>query len=151
MDHVVFLKADPLRRVAEGLKRHEIRLSRTRHPAWRTAAGDTLLLKLSGGGILLRATAREVHRFEALRPQDIDALADLFCDPAHPFSRAYWRDRRDARFAVIVELADVSRVHFPESHTPRGVFNGWVRNFPHAHLATPATEEVQRFEFPIGS
>lgn len=132
--HVAFLRREPLQAITSLEKTHEVRLSRNRHPASSTRDGDHLLFKLSGGEIVARALAEEVHTFEDLVSAEIDTLRGWFATPGS-FEDAYWTSRRNARHAIIIKLGELEYVSFPREFTPRGVFSGWVRDFEFGHLA----------------
>ena len=137
MNHVAFIRPDVAAKIRRGSKTIESRLSRNRPPAWQVEAGDCILFKETGGEITLQATVAQVHRFDALRPCDIEALADLFSpamdtSPANP----YWSRKARSRYAVFIVLDQVTEVTFPPAATPRGVRSAWVTDFRAGDLAT---------------
>lgn len=126
-----------------GKKTIECRLSVNRHPAWSVDEGDKLLFKATGGEVVAAALVHQVDRFDNLRPQDIDALAELVAPfTGSPANSLYWRNKRNARFAILLHFTHLHLVEFPRHLTPRSVMSGWVSDFPAGHLAR-AIEPIQ--------
>ncbi|MEM8783408.1 MAG: ASCH domain-containing protein [Planctomycetota bacterium] len=105
--HVAILRKPYLDAVLAGTKTIESRLTRTaKEPYGSIAAGERLFLKQSGGPFRATAIAVGVEQFGGLRPSDVEGLRRRF-QARVGGDHAYWRDKRDARFAVFVTLGAV--------------------------------------------
>lgn len=108
--HVAILQQPYLEAVLRGRKTMESRLTRTAQPPHgMIAPGERIFLKRSGGAFAATARAGKVHSFDQLTPSDIHALRRRF-NEAVGGTRAYWQEKRDARFATFIELRDVRSV-----------------------------------------
>jgi ASC-1-like (ASCH) protein len=128
--HVAFLKSEHLDLILSGKKTVELRLGKNRPGAWKCEAGDTLLLKRSGGEIEARVTVMHVTRLENMSPADIRALAELV-EPLAGISRVhpFWLSKMDSRYAVIITIGRAENISLPPSRTPRSIMSGWVSDF----------------------
>jgi hypothetical protein len=127
MDHLVFVRPATARLIAIGRQICESRLATRRPPAWTARDGDRLFFKVSGGDGVLTARAKLVDRYANLRPDDIDALAELYgsaVDGPVP-DIAYWRSKRASNYAVFLWLADVRTWHYPKARLP-STMAAWV-------------------------
>lgn len=106
--HVAVLKRVYLAAIVDGSKTVESRLSVNRvAPFGVVREGETILFKACGGGFGARAVAERVHEFEGLDAPGVRRLRRLW-NHRIGGDDAYW-DRKcaTARFATIIELADV--------------------------------------------
>ncbi len=108
--HLVILKKPYLDMILEGRKRIELRLYKTRHPAFgRVFAGDKLFLKISSGPVCATATVEAVKKFEDLTPGRILELKqqynhDIGGDDEH------WRSKMDCKYCILIWLKDVKAI-----------------------------------------
>lgn len=127
--HVAFLHADPLRRILDHIKVVETRLSIRPHPARLCRAGDTLLLKQTGGEIVSACSIDDVVVYSGLVPEDIPALAEMLVPlTGAAANSAYWQRKSNARHAVILYLGQPRAVEVASADTPRSIMSGWVSN-----------------------
>lgn len=105
--HLVILKRPYLDAIVDGRKQIELRLTKTRRPAFgRVFAGDRLFLKVSSGPVCAIATAAAVKNFENLTPKRISELKQRY--NRHILgSDEHWRDKSDSKFGFLVWLKDV--------------------------------------------
>ena len=108
--HLVILKKRYLKMILDGRKRIELRLHKTRSPAFgRVCAGDKLFLKVSSGPVCATATAEDVKSFETLTPEKILEIKRLYNhDIGGPDE--YWQDRMSCKFCFLVWLKDVKLI-----------------------------------------
>lgn len=146
MYHVAFIQKEPLSRILSGRKTVECRLSVNRPPSWDTESGDFILFKESGGNIRAIAQVRAVVKFDGLTPEDVANIAEMVSDltGSSPQS-SYWQMKRNARYAVLIELESIQEVSFPRQLTPVSVMSAWVKNFQHGHLARTNQEGQDTF------
>ena len=108
--HLVILKKPYLKMIMAGRKTVELRLHKTRQPAFgKVSPGDKLFLKESSGPVRATATAGEVKSFENLTPKRILEIKRLYNrDIGGPDE--YWRDRMKCRYCFLVWLKDVEAI-----------------------------------------
>ena len=108
--HLVILKKPYLDLILDGRKRIELRLTKTRRPAFgRVFAGDRLFLKVSSGPVCAIATAEDVKNFENLRPNRILELKQRY-NRYILGADGHWRDKSDSKFGYLVWLKDVRAI-----------------------------------------
>ena len=108
--HLVILKKSYLDMILEGRKRIELRLYKTRHPAFgRVFAGDKLFLKISSGPVCATATVEAVKNFGNLTP---GRILDLKKRYNHDIggSDEHWQSKMDCKYCVLVWLKDVKTI-----------------------------------------
>jgi ASC-1-like (ASCH) protein len=108
--HLVILKRPYLKMIMEGRKRIELRLNRTRQPAFgKVRAGDRLFLKAASYPVSATATAEDVKSFEDLTPEKILEIKRQY---NHEIGGAdeYWQSRMDCKFCLLVWLKDVKSI-----------------------------------------
>jgi hypothetical protein len=122
--HLVILKKPYLYAILEGRKRIELRLYKTRRPAFgRVWAGDKLFLKISSGPVCATAIAEAVKNFENLTPKRILELKRLY---NHDIGGGdeHWRSKMDCKFAFLVWLKDVRAIEPVRIH--KKDWRAWV-------------------------
>ena len=108
--HLVILKKPYLDMILEGRKRIELRLYKTKHPAFqRIFADDKLFLKVSSGPVCATATVEKIKVFENLTPGRIRNLKkqynhDIGGDDGH------WQSKMDCKYCFLVWLKDVKAI-----------------------------------------
>ena len=105
--HLIILKKPYLEMILEGRKRIELRLYKSRHPAFgRVFAGDKLFLKISSGSVCATATVEAVKNFENLTPERILELKHLY---NHDIGGGdeHWQSKFDCKYCLLVWLTDV--------------------------------------------
>lgn len=112
--------------ILAGVKTAEARLTKTRREPYASLqAGETIYFKQSGGPILARADAAQVHRFELTGRRDLQRLRRRFETPLGGPSD-YWHAKADARYATIIELARVEPVEeTPPWYHPHNTRSAW--------------------------
>jgi len=108
--HLVILKKPYLDMILEGRKRIELRLYKTRHPAFgRVFAGDKLFLKISSGPVCATATVEAVKNFENLTPGRILELKQQY---NHDIGGGdeHWQRKMDCKYCILVWLKDVKTI-----------------------------------------
>jgi len=108
--HLVILKKPYLDMILEGRKRIELRLYKTKHPAFgRVFAGDKLFLKISSGPVCATATVEAVKNFENLTP---GGILDLKRRYNHDIGGGdeHWQSRMDCKYCLLVWLKDVKTI-----------------------------------------
>lgn len=148
MDHVAFIRPEPLAQLVSGKKAFEVRLGKRRTCVWDCSKGDRVLIKESMSEIKYATEITEVHRFTDLVPEDISALRDLLGTDS-PFEAAYWNRKTDATRCIAIRVADFVSVSFPHDLTPRGVQVGWVSGFEHFDQMRPKPRASSLFGFPL--
>lgn len=126
MYHIAFVHSLAANRLLNGTKTTEMRLSKVRHPARLTKAGDRLVFKLVGGQIFASALITAVHIFEGLKPVHIAYLAERFSSamgitPEHPI----WQTKVASRYGVFLEFFTLQHSTLALEETPRSLFLGW--------------------------
>ena len=108
--HLVILKKPYLGMILEGRKRIELRLYKTKHPAFeRVFTGDKLFLKVSSGPVSAIVAVEKVKTFENLTPERIMGLKqrynhDIGGDDEH------WHNKMDSKYCLLVWLKDVKTI-----------------------------------------
>jgi len=108
--HLVILKKPYLDMMLEGHKRIELRLYKTKHPAFgRVFAGDKLFLKVSSGPVCATATVEKVKAFENLTPGRIRSLKKQY---NHEIGgdHEHWQGKMDSKYCLLVWLKDVKTI-----------------------------------------
>ena len=108
--HLVILKKPYLGMILEGRKRIELRLYKTKHPAFgRVFAGDNLFLKVNSGPVCAIAAVEKVKIFENLIPAKI---LDLKQQYNHEIGGGdgYWQSKMDCKYCLLVWLKDVKTI-----------------------------------------
>jgi hypothetical protein len=135
VNHLVILHKPYLDLILAGTKTVESRLSKRRHPASaRCRSGDRLFLKQAGGNVCAVATAGAITEYRDIAPGGVAELARAWWPrvvgggPDDP----YWLAKRDARFALFVELVDVRPLHIPSHLFPRRLpwASAWITGQP---------------------
>lgn len=108
--HVAILQKPYLDALLHGRKTIESRLTRTAQPPFgQVEVGDRIYFKRSGGAFAVTARAARVHSHDNLTPAAIGRLRQRF-NHAVGGDAAYWRSKREARFATFIELRDVQPI-----------------------------------------
>jgi len=108
--HVAILQSRYLDLILAGRKRVESRLTRTRQPPFEAVRpGERIYLKLSSGPFRARAVAGAVACHENLTPDRVEALRRRYNDRVLG-DDAFWRAKRDCRFATFVELTEIEPI-----------------------------------------
>jgi len=108
--HLVILKKPYLNMILDGQKRIELRLYKTRRPAFgRVRADDKLFLKASSGPVCAMATAEAVKNFEDLTPEKLLEIKQLYNHDIGG-SDEYWHSKMDCKFCFLVWLKDIRPV-----------------------------------------
>ena len=108
--HVAILKPVYIRAILVGRKTIESRLTvQNRPPYGVVRPGERLFIKASGGPFMATAIAGKVTQFNDLTPRRVEALRRRFQKRVGG-DDAYWRSKRDSRFAVFIELCGVSEL-----------------------------------------
>lgn len=106
--HVAILRQPYLRAILDGRKTIESRLSRIAcEPHGMVRPGERLYLKQSGGPFMATAVAREVMDFADLTAADVARIEQRY-RPAIGGDDEYWRVKRDATYATLIRLAEVT-------------------------------------------
>ncbi len=164
--HVAILLPCYIDLILRGQKTIESRLTRRAIAPYQIVRpGDLIHFKASGGGYRAAARAGRVHFFQTRVPEDVTELESRF-NAAVCADDAYWRMKRDSRFATFIELRDVYPVNagptiapsrgpawfvldadrsvaFDVTLTEAAIRNGYVRipvrlhRFPHDAYAGP--------------
>ena len=108
--HLVILKKPYLKMILAGRKRIELRLHKTRQPAFgKVLAGDRLFLKAISGPVSATAIVERVRNFENLTPEKILEIKRLYNhDIAGPDE--YWQGRMTCKFCFLVWLKEVKAI-----------------------------------------
>lgn len=108
--HLVILKKPYLDMILEGRKRIELRLYKTKHPAFgRVFAGEKLFLKVSSGHVSAIATVEKVKTFENLTPGRILELKKRYNHDIGG-SDEHWHSKMDSKYCLLVWLKDVKTI-----------------------------------------
>jgi len=108
--HLVILKKQYLDMILEGRKRIELRLYKSRHPAFgRVFAGDKLFLKVSSGPVCATATVEKVKTFDNLTPESILSLKQQYNHEIGG-SDYHWQSKMDSKYCLLVWLKDVKTI-----------------------------------------
>ena len=108
--HLVILKKPYLELILEGRKRIELRLYKSKHPAFgRVYAGDKLFLKISSGPVCATATVKAVKSFDNLTPERILDLKQRY---NHDIGGGdeYWQSKMDSKYCLLVWLKDIKAI-----------------------------------------
>jgi ASC-1-like (ASCH) protein len=108
--HLVILKKPYLDMILEGQKRIELRLYKSKHPAFgRVFAGDKLFLKISSGPVCATATVEKVKAFENLTPGRIRSLKKQY---NHEIGgdHEHWQSKMDSKYCLLVWLKDIKTI-----------------------------------------
>ena len=130
------MRDEPLREIAAGRKRSEIRMSFRGLACASVREGDVLLLKRVGGEVEAACEVGEVLMYRGVHPEQVACLTHPYADTdSRPYLRRYVppHNRDRAVNAAIIELLDVRAASLPVEVTPRGVRSGWVANFGGAY------------------
>lgn len=108
--HVAILLRPYIRRILDGSKTVESRLTRTRRPPLDcVAAGDRIFFKASSGPFMATAIAAKVETHRDLTPAKINALRRKH-NAKVGGDAEYWAGKRDCRYATFITLRDVRSV-----------------------------------------
>lgn len=108
--HLVILKKPYLNMILEGRKRIELRLYKSKHPAFgRVFAGDKIFLKISSGPVCATAAVEAVKNFENLTPEGILELKHLYNRDIGG-SDEHWQGKLDCKYCLLVWLKDVKTI-----------------------------------------
>lgn len=96
--------------IMDGRKRIELRLHKTRQPAFgKVRAGDRLFLKQTSYPVTATATVEKVSNFENLTPEKILEIKRQYNhDIAGPDE--YWQNRMSCKFCFLVWLKDIKAI-----------------------------------------
>jgi len=116
--HVAILKRPYARAILAGTKTVESRLTRTAMPPWgRIERGQRIYIKVSAGPFVATARAGQVASHQGLTPARVEQLRRRY-QPSVGGDHDYWRMKRDSRFAVFIELADVEPIDIGPAFKP---------------------------------
>lgn len=131
MNNIAVVAPETLAKILRGEKTVESRLARNRPVAWSVQAGELIYFKPKGGDIGAVALAEAVHRFDGLDLIRLMELEREWWPRVHGETRnlAYWLGKRYSRYAVLIELACVERVHIPTRSLPPRLpwASAWIR------------------------
>ena len=119
--HLAILKNAYLRRILDGSKTIECRLSRTCRPPFGCVhIGDTIWFKLSGGSVLAKARVSYVEFFHPLEPEQFSDLRNRY-GSSLLVDRSFLANHTEARYATFTHLRHVRpckayRVIKPDRH-----------------------------------
>lgn len=106
-DHVAIIQSRYADLILSGVKRIESRITKARGPAFeRVRAGDTIYFKIRGGGFRVSARVWRALDIRDLTPQGVRAIRELLGKEIAA-DHAYWKSRRQARYATLLWLAQV--------------------------------------------
>lgn len=108
--HLVVFHQPYLDMLLHGEKVADARLSKIRiAPFEKVDKGDTVLLKMSSGPVVGRATVDKVRFISELTPESVDALRSrynhLLC-----FKDDFWEHYRQARYATLISFKEIERI-----------------------------------------
>jgi ASC-1-like (ASCH) protein len=96
--------------VLDGTKKIESRFSiNEAAPYRRVQKGDVVLIKASGGPVVGVAEVKQAT-FYQLDAEGLDGIRSRFGDALCIYEEAFWETRKDACYATLIELANVSHV-----------------------------------------
>jgi hypothetical protein len=105
--HVAIIQSRYADLILSGVKRIESRMTKARGPAFeRVRAGDTIYFKARGGGFRASARVWRALDIRDLTTQGIWAIRELLGKEIAA-DHAYWKSRRNARYATLLWLAQV--------------------------------------------
>lgn len=105
--HLVILKKPYLEKILNGIKKVELRLTKTKHHGFgKVLAGDILFLKESSGFVCAKAYVEKVKNFENLTPEKILELKQQY-NHLIGGDNEHWLSKTDSKFAFLVWLKDV--------------------------------------------
>lgn len=136
MIHAVVIHPRYLDLVLSGEKDIESRLSVNRvEPFGVVRVGERLYFKARGGAFGATALVARVNFYEGLTPRAVEGLRRQWNGRVRG-ELSYWRSKRRARFATLIELSAVEPVAFGPTTPP---FHGraW-RMLPQRHDVYPA-------------
>jgi len=108
--HLAIFRQPYLDLLLSGEKTADARFSKNRiAPFGQIERGDIVLLKLTSGPALGRATVDEVHFFSDLTPEAIDALHSRY-NSQLCFTDDFWKQYRHARYGTLIMFREVKRV-----------------------------------------
>jgi ASC-1-like (ASCH) protein len=108
--HLVILKKPYLDMILEGRKWIELRLYKTKHPAFgRVFAGDKLFLKISSGPVSAIAVVEKVKNFENMTPGRILDLKQRY-NRGICGGDEHWQSKMDCKYCLLVWLKDVKAI-----------------------------------------
>ncbi len=127
--HLAIFRQPYLELVLNGEKTADARFSKRRiAPFEQIEAGDTVLLKLSSGPVLGRATVDEVHFFSDLTPEALDMLCSRHNSRLR-LSDDFWKRYRDAKYGTLILFKDVEIVQpiyiWSKGRSGWQVLNAW--------------------------
>lgn len=123
--HVAVMVEPYLSFVVDGRKRIESRLTKNRiAPFGRAASGDIVLFKRSGGPITAVAFVGRVLHRETRSSEEVGVLASRYADGLS-YEVGYADSKRDARYATLLWLRDVTTLQVPLALKKRGR-QSWV-------------------------
>jgi len=110
MEHVAIVDPLYVGPIVEGRKTIEALLTRSRREPWGSLrAGHTVYFKRRSGGYAAVARAAEVLRYVMPIEMTVERLRAVYGAQIGA-DAGYWSAKADARFAVLVRLADVRAV-----------------------------------------
>lgn len=123
--HVAVMVEPYLSFVVDGRKHIESRLTKNRiAPFGRAASGDIVFFKRSGGPISAVAFVDRVLNRETRSSDEVVMLASQYADGLS-YELGYADSKRDARYATLLWLRDVTKLEEPLALTKRGR-QSWV-------------------------
>jgi ASC-1-like (ASCH) protein len=108
--HLVILKKPYLNMILAGQKRVELRLYKSKHPAFgRVFAGDKLFLKVSSGPVCATATVEKVKTFENLTSERILSLKQQY---NHEIGGGdeHWQSKMNCKYCLLIWPKDVKAI-----------------------------------------
>lgn len=122
--HVAILKPAYIRAILDGRKTIESRLTiQDRPPYGVIHPGERLFIKASGGPFMATAIAGKVTQFSGLTPRRVEALQRRYRKRVGG-DHAYWRSKRQSRFAVFIELRGVGPLEIGPTY-PKVNMRAW--------------------------
>ena len=124
-EHVAIVRSGVAARLLSGEKTIESRFTRTRRPPFDSVSvGDVIHFKVSGGDVIGTSRVRRLVRYADLTPTRLRSLERRY-GRRLATTPAYWTQRRDCRFGVLIWLTPLRPAVTPPA-IPRQFGNAWV-------------------------
>lgn len=137
MLHLAVIHPTYARLILEGRKTIESRLSRVRCiPYSHVAPSERIYFLARRADLIVTAIADQVVSLADLTPRDVSRLRRDFGGPIAA-DDAYWREKRDARYATFIWLRDPERA----AYAPDDV-HGRAASYRSAWLTRPDVQDV---------
>jgi len=122
--HVAILKPYYLELILQGVKCIECRLSQVRRPPFGcVAAGEKILLKLSGGPVVAETVAKKVRFFDKLTRESLEEINRNYNDKIMA-NKDYWRQHRKAKYCSLIWLGKIREI--TPCHITNRTRSGWL-------------------------